>query len=28
VLIGWSASYTYLTMQHSWDDSGGPATPA
>jgi hypothetical protein len=28
VLIGWSASYTYLTMQHSWDGSGGPATPA
>lgn len=25
VLIGWSASYTYLTMQQSWDDSG-PAT--
>ena len=27
VLIGWSASYTYLTMQDSWSQPRGPTTP-
>jgi hypothetical protein len=27
VMIGWSASFTYLTMQRSWDERGHSRTP-
>jgi hypothetical protein len=26
VLIGWSASYTYLVMEHTWKRNDGPGT--
>jgi len=28
VLIGWSASFTYLAMEQSWERRGGPTPPA